>query len=113
MVVAVGAMTALCEILAAFESAGSAAWGDCVGWVVLRVDSCLDGNCWLHDSDLRVALCRKVLWFLPHSSQVDLDLHSENTCPPLKHPKHKRFSLIMLNLSSMVALIKVLHFSIG
>ena len=45
MVVAVDAMTELCETLAAFESADSAAWGDCVGWVVLRADSWLDRDC--------------------------------------------------------------------
>ena len=79
MVVAVDGMTELCETLAAFESADSAAWDDCVHWVVLHGDSWLDGGCWLHDSDLRIALYRKVLWFLPHSSQVDLDVHLQNT----------------------------------
>ena len=79
MVVAVDAMTELCVTLAAFESADLAEWGDRVCWVVLCADSMLDGDCWLHDSDFRIALCRKVLWFLPHSSQVDLDVHSENT----------------------------------
>ena len=42
MVVAVDEMTELCVTVAAFESADSAA---CVGWVVLRADSMLDGDC--------------------------------------------------------------------
>ena len=79
MVVAVGPMTGLCVTLAAFESADSVAWGDCVGWVALRANSMLDGDCWLRDSDFQVAPCKKVLWLLPHSSQVDFDVHSENT----------------------------------
>ena len=79
MVVAVDAMTELCVTVAAFESADSAAGGDCVGWVVLRADSMLDGDCQLHDSDFRVTPCRNELWLLPHSSQVDLNVHSENT----------------------------------